>query len=228
MGPKFSDLNILIGRAEGVLGYLKDHETLSRLEKDYPTAVKQKEALKRAIGELRELKLALQDIYQAATEQQRNLVEGSLKKLLPEINRHFSDILGHPVYRELQIIPKEEKKGIFKYSIGAYDPIEMHTTFVSTRFSTAQRNAAALAIFLAMAELLPHNLDVLMIDEPTQSMDDKRKVAIAKFLSNESQKRQVFIATEAPEFVEILKNQTKAITVHELQPCSKEGAMTSS
>ncbi len=67
-----------------------------------------------------------------------------------------------------------------------------------------------------------------MIDEPTQSMDHKRQEAIAEFLANESQSNQVIVATEIPEFVEMVKKYSNNVIIHNLEPWSKEGAIFSS
>lgn len=223
LAEAFPALDQVIDRVEQILGVLEARERLVRLEQKYPTAVKEKEALQRAIGKLNELKLGLQDIYQAATEHQRSVVGGALTTLQPVINACYSRIMGHPEYAELQIEPEEEKKGIYRYWIAARNPAGTHSTYVITRFSTSQRNVAAVAIFLAMADYLPHNLDVLMIDDPTQSMDPEHRQAMAQFLAEKAKERQVVIATEDPAFAEMILQASEKPLHYALKPWTTEG-----
>jgi len=210
-------------RIERVLGVLEARERLARLEREYPTAVKEKTAIKRTIEKLNDLKLGLQDIYQAATEHQRSVVGGALAALEPVINAHYSQILGHPEYAELQLQPEEERTGVYHYWIAARNPAGTHSTYVVTRFSASQRNVAAVAIFLAMADQLPHNLNVLMMDDPSQSMDLAHTQAMAQFLAEEAKDKQVIIATEDTVFAEMILKAYENPLHYALKPWTTEG-----
>lgn len=217
LASAFAPLEGVIDRADGILGVLEARERLAELEREYPTALKEKEALQRAIGELNDLKLGLQDIYQAATEHQRSVVGGALATLQPVINARYSRLIGHPEYAELQIEPEEQKKGVYRYWIAARNSARTHSTYVSTRFSTSQRNVAAVAIFLAMAEHLPHDLNVLMMDDPTQSMDPEHRRAMAHFLAEEGTSKQVIVGTH-PAFAEMLVQSSEKALHYQLKP----------
>jgi len=219
----FPALNKAINRMERILDVLEARQRLSRLEKEFPTAVKEKEALQRTVTELNDLKLALQDIYQAAVVHQRSIVEGALAALAPAINARYSRIISHPEYAELQIQPEEEKKGVYRYWIVARNTSRTHSTYITTRFSTSQRNVAAVAIFMAMADYLPHNLNVMMIDDPTQSMDPDHIKAMAQFFAKESAKKQVIIATEDPVFADTILQASANPLHHPLGPWTSQG-----
>jgi len=219
----FPVLDRAIDRVERILGILEAKKRLAELEREYPTALEEKEALQRAIEELNDLKLGLQDIYHAATEHQRSVVGGALAALQPIINVRYNRILGHPEYAELQIEPEEEKKGVYRYWIAARNPAGTHSTYIITRFSTSQRNVAAVAIFLAMAEHLQHNLNVLLMDDPTQSMDPEHRKAMARFLVEESKSKQVIVATEDPAFAEMIVQSSGRLLHYQLRPWTTEG-----
>ena len=219
----FPTLNGTIDRVERILEVLEARERLAELEDKYPTAMSEKEALLRAISELNDLKLGLQDIYQAATEHQRSVVSGALAALQPVINERYSRIMGHPEYAELQIEPEEQKKGVFRYWIAARNSAGTHSTYITTRFSTSQRNVVAVAIFLAMAEHLPHNLNVLMMDDPTQSMDPEHQRAMAQFLAEEGANRQVIVATEDPAFAKMIIQSSQNPLHCQLESWATEG-----
>lgn len=219
----FPALNKANNRMERILDVLEARQRLSRLEKEFPTAVKEKEALQRTVTELNDLKLALQDIYQAAVEHQRSIVEGALAALAPAINVRYSRIISHPEYAELQIQPEEEKKGVYRYWIVARNTSRTHSTYITTRFSTSQRNVAAVAIFLAMADYLPHNLNVMMIDDPTQSLDPDHRKAMAQFFAEESAKKQAIIGTEDPVFADAILQASANPLHHQLGPWTSQG-----
>ncbi|MEM3383816.1 MAG: hypothetical protein QW698_07260 [Nitrososphaerales archaeon] len=80
------------------------------------------------------------------------------------------------------------------------------STYIQTRFSGAQLNSVALAIFLTMAKHLPHNLGFIILDDPTQSMDHAHKEALAKILSEEMMVKQVLIATQDQEFLDLIRD----------------------
>ena len=223
LADAFPALNRAINRVERILDVLEARQRLSRLEKEFPTAVNEKEALQRAVTELNDLKLALQDIYQAATEHQRSIVDGALAALAPAINARYSRIIGHPEYAELQIQPEEEKRGVYMYWIVARNTSGTHSTYVTTRFSTSQRNVAAVAIFLAMADYLPHDLNVMMIDDPTQSMDPDHRKALAQFFAEESAKKQVIVATEDPVFADTILQASANPLYCQLGPWTSQG-----
>ena len=208
--------------ADRVTTIVQARESLADLERKYPTAVQEKQALQRVIDELNDIRLALQDIFQAATGHQRSIVEESLAALHPAINRRYNEILGHPVFSELQIVPEEAKKGTFIYFLRATSA-GMSSTYVTTRFSTAQRNVAAVAVFLAVAEILEHNFTVLMMDDPTQSMDPEHQRAMASFMAEEARSRQVLVATEDPAFTDLILSASAKARRYELEPWTTDG-----
>ena len=74
-------------------------------------------------------------------------------------------------------------------------------TNINTRFSTAQMNVAALAIFLAVNQELTHNFPIIILDDPTQNMDKSHSEALTKTLSDLSETRQLVVASHEEEFV---------------------------
>jgi len=79
------------------------------------------------------------------------------------------------------------------------------------------------AIFLAMADYMPHNLNVMMIDDPTQSMDPDHRKAMAQFFAEESAKKQAIIATEDPVFADAILQASANPLHHQLGPWTSQG-----
>jgi hypothetical protein len=115
--------------------------------------------------------------------------------------------------------------GKYLYWLAARDSNEEHVTYIPTRFSNTQMNVTALAIFFAMARRLPHELGVLILDDPTQSMDTAHKEALAALLAEESENQQILVASEDKESRSMLmRGQGEKLTVLELATWSEEGA----
>ena len=94
-------------------------------------------------------------------------------------------------------------------------------TYVQTRFSTAQANCAAIAIFLAVNQHLSKTLETILLDVPSQSMDPDHKERLAQTLASST--RQVIVATEDPQMYAFLRQSFVSPTIYELSPWTMEG-----
>jgi DNA repair exonuclease SbcCD ATPase subunit len=160
--------------------------------------------LEKKYSEIKELEMGLTDIYQAATTAREELVKKALSELQSTIGSYYSKILGHPYFVNLQLIPEEER-GKAIYRIRAWDKDFKQGTYVQTRFSNAQMNAVALSLFLSMSTRLQSNLGLILLDDPSQSMDKAHKDALSKLLGEILVERQVFVATQDTEFEQCLE-----------------------
>jgi DNA repair exonuclease SbcCD ATPase subunit len=97
------------------------------------------------------------------------------------------------------------QRGSSVYALLAHDSDLEHATFLPTRLSHTQVHVAALAIFLALAAQPLHRLDLLLLDDPAQSMDAERRRALATVLAQEESDRQVLVTTEDGAFGEQLR-----------------------
>jgi DNA repair exonuclease SbcCD ATPase subunit len=60
-------------------------------------------------------------------------------------------------------------------------------------------NCVALAVYLALAEQLQHNLGFVILDDPSQNLDTEHKRALVGILSRLAPRIQVLIATQDDE-----------------------------
>ena len=135
--------------------------------------------------------------------------------------------MDHPYYSELaiEVIPSlsrgTAKNNYFIKGLNATDGLE---TLAGERFSTGHMNCVALAIYLAMSEseVLNHNLNFLILDDPSQNLDGIHMETLAKILKNISNKSQLIISTQDPSFIPIitekLEPSTKKIKFEEWNP----------
>lgn len=210
------EINEFIRKFDELLNYQMQKDELLKLEGMLPEKEKQLKELESKLDRIKKLEQGLADIRQAATSEQLTWIEGMLKSIESNITNYYSRILGHPYFMSLRIEP-ETVRGKNIYWIKAHS--EEESTYIQTRFSGAQLNSVALAIFLTMAKHLPHNLGFIILDDPTQSMDRVHKEALAKILAGEMIIRQVLIATQDQEFLDLIRDlcpkDVKRITVQE-------------
>jgi len=209
---------------ERILGFLKEKDRVDQLEKGLPALQQRLKDLEKKYSEIKELETGLTDIYQAASTSREEMVKKALSELQSSIGSYYSKILCHPYYVNLQLIPEEER-GKAIYRIRAWDKDFKQGTYVQTRFSNAQMNAVALAIFLSMSTRLQSNLGLILLDDPSQSMDKMHKETLSKLLGEILEERQIFVATQDTEFEQYLeKSLNKAKTrIYELQEWDTKG-----
>ena len=208
-------------RCADYLGQIqRDEVQLRQLESNNQVANRQKARLNYRIGRLVGLREALLDISETVKRRQENIVTGVLGGL--DIHRYYQQLDPHPAYTRLQIEPELTDKGTYNYWVKALTDDYSHGTHVQTRFSTAQANCAAIAIFLAVNQHLSKNLETIILDDPSQSMDPSHKQRLAQTLATST--RQVIVATEDPQMFEFLRASFERPTVYELGAWTTEGS----
>lgn len=198
----------------------RDEAELRHLESNYQAANREKARLNHQIRRLAELREALLDIAETTKRHQETIVLDVLNNL--DIHRYYQQLDPHPAYTQLQIEPEQTNKGTYNYWIKALTDDYAHGTYVQTRFSTAQENCAAIAIFLAVNQHLSQKLETLILDDPSQSMDPEHKQRLASTLA--AIPRQIIIATEDPQMYGFLKDAFDAPKIHELTPWTTAGS----
>lgn len=216
-------IEVELQRAERLEEILEDETKLRDLEHNYHAANREKARLAHQISRLTELRDALQDIAETTKRHQSAIVTGVLSNL--DIHNYYQQLDPHPAYTALQIEPELTDKGTYNYWIKALTEDYSHGTYVQTRFSTAQANCAAIAIFLAVNQHLSKNLETILLDDPSQSMDPEHKQRLAQTLA--SNPRQVIVATEDPQMYTFLKQFLESPTIYELLPWTSEGSKLS-
>lgn len=210
--------------SERILGFLKEKDGVDQLEKGLPALKQRLKDLEEKFSEIKEVEAGLTDIYQAASTAREEMVKKALSELQSIIGSYYSKIMCHPYYVNLQLIPEEER-GKAIYRIRAWDKDFKQGTYVQTRFSNAQMNAVALSLFLSMSSKLQSNLGLILLDDPSQSMDKVHKETLSKLLGEILEERQIFVATQDTEFEQYLeKSLNKAQTkIYEFKKWDTEG-----
>jgi len=202
-----------------ILTYLRDEEKVEEAEKELPTVQKQIEDLEARKSSLQALAASLQSVRQVSTQYQKEASMTQLKRLEDSINEYYTRIQGHSHFTRLKIDVEKEDPLIFSFRATG----DQGDTYIPTRFSTAQLNAAALSIFLSNSEQQAGDLPIIILDDPTQNMDAFHKEAFAKLVAALPPKHQVVVATEDDETRSLIEKHCKELTTYELGKWTPEG-----
>jgi DNA repair exonuclease SbcCD ATPase subunit len=127
-------------------------------------------------------------------------VQQRIESLNPTISEYATILAPHPTFSTISITYNE--RGYWLQGVSG----KGEKTYVQTLFSTGQLNEAAVLILLAMAKKAPHNLDFVIMDDPSQSLDSDGKRRLAKLLAKASQDKQIIISTMDVEFANYIKS----------------------
>lgn len=181
---KFEEVDVL---------YEDEHSEIDRLE----DAVEALEDLASDIGLIEENIAAVQ----------RRLATEAVGESGDDIADFYSRLCDHPYFEFLQIAAKPRKSagGVRNsYEIRVVNKADNVSTLASTRLSTGQMNCVALAVYLALSKVQSHQLDFLLLDDPSQSLDTAHKSALTELLRSVSDDRSVIVATQDEELARLL------------------------
>lgn len=176
----------------------------------------------KTIAELSEFQDMVKTIIRCIQEVQVDSASSMIGKASTRINEIYNEIVNHPYYTELTIeVQPSIRRGTAKnnYFIKGLNRTEGLETLAGERFSTGHMNCVALAIYLAMSEtkILNHKLNFLIIDDPSQNLDENHMQSLAKILNNISSQSQLIISTQDPSFTPILSTYLKDPSIIKLK-----------
>jgi exonuclease SbcC len=209
-----NQIDAIVGKTtkvKEVYDYLKNKEEVEQLEQELPRITKLVKDLKGRSDQLTMLESSLESIRQIALQYEKQIVTSTLESLKDSINRYYNFMKGHPYFSKLQLEIEKEEPII--YSIRAIGEKPSYTTYIPTRFSNAQMNIVAISLFLANNEKLTRNLSLLILDDPSQSLDNTHKSTFVALLKNLIKDRQIILITQD----ENLKNEVQNLIKEDVQ-----------
>jgi DNA repair exonuclease SbcCD ATPase subunit len=159
-------------------------------------------ALNAELERLGELQEALQVIARAVQDVARARAGEAIESSRSSTSDYYSTLCDHPYFDKLRIDALEKTvAGVAKnnYVVRAFSTSDGRDTLAGSRLSTAQMNCVALSIYLALAGVLTHNLDFIILDDPSQNLDSKHKRALASVLKKIGLGTQLIVSTEDSE-----------------------------
>ena len=206
-------------RLSDVLSYLSEEERTENAEKELPSLNHQLETLKAKKLSLAMLSTALTSIGGIIAEYQKMASLKQIKELEDTMNDYYSTMMGHPYFSNLKVDIEREEPLQFSFRATS----ERESTYIPTRFSTAQLNIAALSVFISNSKLMAGGLPLIILDDPTQNMDTEHKQNFAKLVSKLADDFQVIVATEDDEARDFLEQQRPDGTYYELSEWGTNG-----
>ena len=156
---------------------------------------------------------------QVALEYGKESATNELANLSGLIDSYYSRMVGHPIFKKIQIVSEKGESPTYSFQATG----EQGSTYIQTRLSNAQKNAAAISLFLANNEKLGEKFGTVLMDDPTQSMDSKHKESLSEVISELSKAKQVIVATEDKEFHDFLLKKCDSIKVLSFSGWSSKG-----
>ncbi len=208
---------------EEINNFSKSEVDLDRIEREVPSATALIDSLQRRLSSLKDLEASLIALKEVVAEHEQKTAGGVIESLENSFNRYFQSLDPHDHFKKVRVEIEEGQPPI--YSIRALG--KEQSTYITTRFSSAQMNAAAIALFLAKHEKVSGELGTILLDDPTQSMDDAHKAAVCKSIIGLLKERQVLLATQDEEVRRLTSDAQKDARAFEFSDWSIKGPVIS-
>lgn len=222
MQEKIVKLDEKINLIEDIISFLRRSTTLKSLQKSLDETDQKLMVQQDKLQKLQELLEGLSDIQYAVNAVKMEALEDILSAIRQDLNDTYSRLSGHPLFVELQLVPEEER-GTQIYRLAARSKDGIYGTYVRTRFSQAQRNLVAISLFLSMAKRA--HLGLVILDDPSQSLDAAHKKALVEVLKGLMDEVQVIVATQDENFADQMLQSVPSdkMTAHGLSSWSEDG-----
>jgi DNA repair exonuclease SbcCD ATPase subunit len=155
--------------------------------------------------------LALEDsltaISQAISNVARERASGAVESSQEGVSHYYKRLCNHPYFDGIRIEVQDKRvKGVQKntYTIRAFSTTDGKDSLASSRLSTGQMNCVALSVYLALRDVLTHNLGFVILDDPSQNLDTDHKEALVDLLAELKTSTQLLIASQDEEFQKLL------------------------
>ena len=200
-------------QAKAIAEVLKRQSRLDELSEVHER--KELKNVEAVIRELANLQTSVELLGDTTRDLQTELAQSLVARSMPAIKRFYAELAGHPYYDSVEIeVQPESRGGVVKnlYVIKGISEKERGESMASLKFSTGHMNCVGLSVFLALAHegAYTHNVGFLILDDPSQNLDDKHKEALANVLAKMQVKSQVIIASEDESFQSQLSSSLEA------------------
>jgi DNA repair exonuclease SbcCD ATPase subunit len=175
------------------LEVLRTRRQLERLEEEAKQQRSKVDALAKRGAAYSQASGMLGDLVGAARRAERRVVESFIRRFKDPIQEAYRWLAPHPLFDKLDFEFDE-----FDQAGELYFSVSDGATHLnpSTTFSSAQANALALSVFLALnAGQQWSPLTATLIDDPIQNQDDVNVLSLIDLLRNSSRDRQLVIST---------------------------------
>jgi DNA repair exonuclease SbcCD ATPase subunit len=223
-----------VDRIQLINNVLLKREDYGAVEKRSKEETEESKGLSQSILEIEKFKGNIEVLVQVLNEIQNSSAIQSISQARVRMASFYERLRAHPYYNQLDIsVTSKNVQGIQKntYLVKAKSAEEARDTYVSSRFSAGQLNCTALAIFLSLAEISSNKIGFIMLDDPSQSLDDEHVRGLSEVLSEFSTSKQVIISTQEDNLYKELKtafNENGDLKEIKFRPWTKDGCQLES
>jgi DNA repair exonuclease SbcCD ATPase subunit len=139
-----------------------------------------------------------------------------IESVQPLFQRIYSRMDPHPTFRLTQITTAMERgRGLLRTGVSDPDQgFEMHDALPI--LSSSQLNSFAVSLFLALNLGLPSlGLNLVMLDDPLQSLDSINLLGLVDVLRRFSEHRQLIVSTHEPRLLGLLQRKLRPVRPNE-------------
>jgi DNA repair exonuclease SbcCD ATPase subunit len=165
--------------------------------------------MERSVQALGKLKSELETLSQSVSEFQVNQAGTMLKESMSLIDQYYKKLCNHQFYSDIKIEHEAQSRGgkmCNSYTIVCFNPKNDEETVANKKLSTGQINCVALSIYLALAKMgmMKNNVGFLIMDDPSQNLDEDHKKSLCELLQEVSKEKQIILATNDSQFKDML------------------------
>jgi hypothetical protein len=200
-------------RADGLARRATSLASQSRLSRLRDQRATLQTGLNSTAGEVRMLSTATdlaRSVVMAARRSERELVQSMLRSIEPTLDVLYGRLRPHPVLDRLRLdIGSYDERGEIRFV--AYSPSAEAN--VTTIFSSAQLNAVAVCVFLAMNLAVSRSrVSFALLDDPIQNMDDFNVLGLLDLLRGLVGERQFVLSTHDEQIGELLRRKLRPLS----------------
>ncbi len=198
-----NDVDALLARAR----YLASEDRRSWLADEQQRLHAEQQAVLASAQRAQASRTLLQGVTAAAKESELEIVERLMLEQKPLLNALYQRLRPHPVLDQLDV-----EFGQFSQRGEVYFEAMAHETRanVSAIFSSAQLNAVAICIFLAI-NLSAGDARFALLDDPIQNMDDFNVLGLLDLLRSISAGREVVLSTHDAQLGELMRRKLRPL-----------------
>jgi DNA repair exonuclease SbcCD ATPase subunit len=155
-------------------------------------------------------------IIEALRRASLDVTRKQIESVEPLFQRIYSRMDPHPTFRLIQITTAMERgRGLLR--TGVSDPDEgFEMQDALSILSSSQLNSFAVSLFLALNLGLPSlGLNLVMLDDPLQSLDSINLLGLIDVLRRFSEHRQVIVSTHEPRLLGLLQRKLRPMRVND-------------
>lgn len=145
---------------------------------------------------------SLAELARAFRAQVDQAFQEKFAALKDDVNQFYQKLVGRRDFPEIRIDATN-----WEVQVGQENE-QLHITRI---FNVGDITAVALSLFLASAAKATHDAGFVLLDDPTQNLDEEHESRLAEILAELAQRRQVIVSTSRASFLQALQ---RAGTVH--------------